>query len=253
MFTFSNKKTSTHTATLTPSPTGAATETTLPSPTATHTVTLTATLSEVTATATHTATLTETATATTTATATLTPTMSASLTPEELPLLDTVAVEFESATYTYDGDGEAMRSIAFAEFELSSNSRRNAIMMENSRFEFSHLNCVSSSFVNGVVTYYVGGHYQLEVDGTTQTETKYYTGSTGRFAMRTDDGTNTALFWIFSDHLQSSSVILDEDEALLRNRTKVDFGFAEFELCSNSRRWAQQFNPLEHHPWTTFR
>ena len=159
--------------------------------------------------------------------------MSASLTPEELPLLDTVAVEFESATYTYDGDGESMLCIAFAEFERCSNSRPNAIMVENSRIEFSHLNCVRSSFVNGVTTYYVGGDYEIqektvdieEEEFDVTTELKTYTGPTGRFAMRekvitVDEAENvtttTALFWIFSDHLQSSSVILDKNEAMLR-------------------------------------
>lgn len=194
--------TQTATATLTPSPTGEVTETTLPSPTATHTATQTATLSEVTVTAT--ATLTETATATITATATLTPTMTASLTPDELPRLEAVNTVFSGATYVYDGDGESILRIACAEFSQGENSR--------------------SKRDSDSYTYYVGGHYQLEVDGTTQTETKYYTGPTGRFAMRTDDGTNAALFWIFSDHLQSSSVILEEDGDTYSRTAYTAFG-----------------------------
>lgn len=194
--------TATHTATLTPSPTGAATETTLPSPTATHTATQTATLSEVTVTATTT--LTETATATITAAATLTPTMTASLTPTNLPQLDAVNTVFSGATYVYDGDGESILRIACAEFSQGENSR--------------------SKRDSDSYTYYVGGHYQLEVDGATETETKYYSGPTGRFAMRTDDGTNTALFWIFSDHLQSSSVILEEDGDVISRTTYTAFG-----------------------------
>ncbi|NSW52149.1 MAG: RHS repeat-associated core domain-containing protein [Anaerolineae bacterium] len=75
---------------------------------------------------------------------------------------------------------------------------------------------------------------------TTLTETKYYSGPTGRFAMR--ESILRIALMEFSrcenspltggsrsfDHLNSTSVITDNDEALLCN------AFVEFELCSNS-------------------
>ena len=116
------------------------------------------------------------------------------LSPTPEPTLQPMT-DFSEATFVYDGNGnmvEALPGNACGEFELSSNSR---------------LNCISSSYVIGeVTTYYIGGYYELKVDGSTETETKYYTGPTGRFAMRVE-GT---LYWIFSDHLQSSTLVLSE-------------------------------------------
>jgi len=129
-------------------------------------------------------------------------------TPTPEPTLQPMT-DFSEATFVYDGNGnmvEALPGNACGEFELSSNSR---------------LNCISSSYViDDVSTYYIGGYYELKVDGTTETETKYYTGPTGRFAMRVE-GT---LYWIFSDHLGSSSVILEEDGDVISRTTYTAFG-----------------------------
>jgi len=129
-------------------------------------------------------------------------------TPTPEPTLQPMT-DFSEATFVYDGNGnmvEALPGNACGEFELSSNSR---------------LNCISSSYViDDVSTYYIGGYYELKVDGTTETETKYYSGPTGRFAMRVE-GT---LYWIFSDHLQSSSVILDEAGWLVSRTDYTAFG-----------------------------
>ena len=76
--------------------------------------------------------------------------------------------DFSEATFVYDGNGNMVKSV-----------------------------------IDDVSTYYIGGYYELKVDGTTETETKYYSGPTGRFA-----------------------------EALLCN------AFAEFERSSNSMRAA---------------
>jgi len=64
------------------------------------------------------------------------------------------------------------------------------------------------STVNEITTYYIGGYYELKVVGSTETETKYYTGPTGRSA-----------------------------KALLCN------AFAEFERSSNSMRAAAIQHP----------
>jgi hypothetical protein len=127
------------------------------------------------------------------------------LSPTPEPTLQPMT-DFSEATFVYDGNGnmvEALPGNACGEFELSSNSR---------------LNCISSSYVIGeVTTYYIGGYYELKVDGSTETETKYYTGPTGRFA-----------------------------EAVLCN------AFAEFELRSNSMRAAAilEFSQSENSPLT---
>ena len=105
--------------------------------------------------------------------------------PDDLPLLDIVNINFMGATNVYDGNGSMVKST-----------------------------------VNEITTYYIGGYYELKIDGTTETETKYYTGPTGRFAMRVE-GT---LYWIFSDHLQSSSVILDEVGNVINRTDYTAFG-----------------------------
>ena len=81
-------------------------------------------------------------------------------------------------------------------------------------------------------------YYELPVDASkAETEVMYYHGGTGRFAMH-ESILRIAFLKHASgsyDHLKSSSVILDEDEALLRNRTKSNFGFVEFSQGKNSK------------------
>ncbi|NSW52151.1 MAG: RHS repeat-associated core domain-containing protein [Anaerolineae bacterium] len=82
----------------------------------------------------------------------------------------------------------------------------------------------------------------MKVEGATQTETKYYSGPTGRFAMRVEE----VLYWLFSDHLNSTSVITDNDEALLCN------AFVEFEQSSNSRSKSESFSYVNRTDYTAF-
>jgi len=122
------------------------------------------------------------------ATHTLEPTPTETETPLPSPTPEPTAqpmTDFSEATFVYDGDGYMVKSV-----------------------------------IDDVSTYYIGGYYELKVDGTTETETKYYTGPTGRFAMRVE-GT---LYWIFSDHLQSSSVILSEVGWLVSRTDYTAFG-----------------------------
>lgn len=110
-------------------------------------------------------------------------------------------IDFDGSEYSYDGDGNMVKST-----------------------------------VNGITTYYVGGHYEyvqvVDGDDTITTETKYYSGPTGRYAMRVDtetvngqvSTTTDELYWIFSDHLQSSSVILEEDGDTYSRTAYTAFG-----------------------------
>jgi RHS repeat-associated protein len=63
---------------------------------------------------------------------------------------------------------------------------------------------------NAVTTYYVGGYYEMSVDGETVTERKYYTAGSTTIAMRTIVGETDTLNWLLSDHLGSTSVTADE-------------------------------------------
>ena len=105
------------------------------------------------------------------------------------------------------------------------------------------------STVNEITTYYIGGYYELKVVGSTETETKYYTGPTGRSAKallcnafaefeRSSNSMRAAAILEFSlcenspltgvsrsfDHLQSSSVILDEAGWLVSRTDYTAFG-----------------------------
>ncbi len=73
-----------------------------------------------------------------------------------------------SAEYVYDGDGNLMKAV-----------------------------------VNEVVTFYPGGHYNLEVDGETETVKKFYAVGSLTIAVRTISGEDDTLNWILSDHLQN--------------------------------------------------
>ncbi|NSW52155.1 MAG: hypothetical protein HPY85_06600 [Anaerolineae bacterium] len=125
-----------------------------------------------------------------TETETLTPsaTFTPTVTTESSPTAEVAGMaSFTTIQYVYDGDGTMVKSI-----------------------------------IDGVTTYYVGGIYELKVNTTTQTETelKYYTGPTGRFAMRTDGVLN----WLFSDHLNSTSVITDNDGDIISRTDYTAFG-----------------------------
>ena len=67
------------------------------------------------------------------------------------------------------------------------------------------------SIIDGVTTYYVGGIYELEVDGADTTERKYYSAGSKRIAMRIIEGESEELTWLLSDHLGSTSVTANAD------------------------------------------
>jgi len=48
------------------------------------------------------------------------------------------------------------------------------------------------SVIDGVTTYYVGGIYELEVDGEEETERKYYSAGSKRIALARRRRTNLA-------------------------------------------------------------
>ena len=82
----------------------------------------------------------------------------------------------QQARYWYDGDGNMVKSV-----------------------------------VNEVVTYYVGGLYQKQVDGSTVTVQKFYAVSGQKIAMRTVEGQSDTLKWILTDHLGSASITANAD------------------------------------------
>jgi RHS repeat-associated protein len=83
------------------------------------------------------------------------------------------AVASVSAAYTYDGDGRMVKSV-----------------------------------VNDVTTYYVGGMYEVEVDGSDTTVRKYYSAAGIRIAMRTKVNSDPdTLNWLIGDHLGSTSIV----------------------------------------------
>ncbi|MRR30757.1 RHS repeat-associated core domain-containing protein, partial [bacterium] len=130
------------------------------------------------------ATQTPTFTPTPTDTPTPTPTPTPTDTPTPTPTA-TSTPPVTGITYTYDGDGNMVKSE-----------------------------------INGVVTYYVGKHYEKQIDGVTEKEIKYYTAGSNRLAMRE----NSTLTWLLSDHLGSTSVTADASGNLLSTLRYTAFG-----------------------------
>jgi len=123
-----------------------------------------------------------------------------SLAPEaESSLLSGGVETLEAAYYWYDGDGRGLCTP-----EPRSGERGNMVKSE----------------VNGVVTYYVGKHYEKQVDGVTEKEIKYYTANRQTLAMR-ENGTLT---WLLSDHLGSTSVTADASGNLVSSLRYTAFG-----------------------------
>jgi len=154
-----NSPTPSHTPTFTPTPSATYQQSATPSATPQDTSTPEATSS---------ATPTETSTATTTATPTATGT------PQN-----------GEVTYTYDGDGNMVKSV-----------------------------------IGEVTTYYVGSYYEKKVRGSEQNERKTYFAGTTRIAVR-ENGTLT---WLIADHLGSTSVTVDASGTLLSSLKYTAFG-----------------------------
>jgi len=112
------------------------------------------------------ATQTPTDTATETPTDTPTPTPTPTDTPTPTPTA-TSTPPVTGITYAYDGDG---RGLCIP--EPLSGERGNTV----------------KSGINGIITYYVGKHYEKQVDGVTEALHKYYTARTNRLAMRAPQG-----------------------------------------------------------------
>ncbi len=106
------------------------------------------------------------------------------------PLLTSV-----SAAYTYDGDGVMVKSV-----------------------------------VNGVTTYYIGGIYEYQDDGTDTIERKYYSTAGMRIAMRTivNDTTDT-LNWLLGDHLGSTSMVTDASGVMVSETRYSAFGETRYQ------------------------
>ncbi|MHB0968001.1 MAG: RHS repeat-associated core domain-containing protein [Bellilinea sp.] len=98
-------------------------------------------------------------------------------------------------TYTYDGDGRLVKSV-----------------------------------VNGIVTYYVGAHYEKTVQGSQQNERKYYFVGANRIAMLAPQGCsaslrkNGTLTWLLTDHLGSTSVSVNASGNLVSSLRYTAFG-----------------------------
>ena len=86
------------------------------------------------------------------------------------------------------------------------------------------------SVVNGIVTYYVGKHYEKQVQGSQQNERKYYFAGANRIAMLAPQGCsaslrkNGTLTWLISDHLGGTTVTADANGNLLSSLRYTAFG-----------------------------
>ncbi|HBA92108.1 MAG TPA: hypothetical protein DCZ08_10310, partial [Anaerolineaceae bacterium] len=123
-------------------------------------------------------------------------------------------------TYSYDGDG---RDLCTPE-----RSERGRLV---------------KSVVNGIVTYYVGAHYEKTVQGSQQNERKYYFAGANRIAMR-ENGTLT---WLISDQLGSTSVTANASGNLLSSLRYTAFGEvrAASGTTSTDYRYTGQRNEAE--------
>jgi hypothetical protein len=102
--------------------------------------------------------------------------------------------ELESANYFYDGDGNMVKSV-----------------------------------VNEVTTYYVGSYYEKVVDGELVTERKYYFAGSSTIAMREVEGETDSLYWLLSDHLNSTSITADAGGQILSEVRYTAFGEIRYE------------------------
>lgn len=172
--TFTPTATFTTSATFTKMPTQTVTPSVTETPTETPTPTITETPTETgTPTETITPTVVETPTETPAPTATETPQLTQ--TPTLVPTTTTTPLNGH-VEYIYDGDGNLIKSI-----------------------------------INGVETYYPNAIYQLQITGSLEVETKYYSAGGSRIAYRVDG----EITWILSDQLGSTVGMADEDGDLI--------------------------------------
>lgn len=210
--------TETETPTVTPTPTetlqpteiATATETPTPTPTPTETTTPDGTTTpEETPTPTATLMLTETETPTPTATLSETPTETPTPTPTETSTPSPTATSQPvngSAQYFYDGNGNMVKSI-----------------------------------IGEVVTYYPSNSYELRVEGTSETELKYYFAGSVRVALRE----NEAITWLLSDQINSTSVTVDAAGNLLTSLKYTAYGELRTGTSSTDYQYTGQRNESE--------
>ncbi len=74
--------------------------------------------------------------------------------------------------------------------------------------------------VGTVTTYYPNSSYELRVEGTSETELKYYFAGSVRIAMREDE----VITWLLSDHINSTSITVDATGSLLTTVKYTAFG-----------------------------
>jgi RHS repeat-associated protein len=198
----------TETGTPTPTPTETATPdgTTTPenSPTPTETPSPTETPTD-TETPTPTATASETPMETFTETPTPTPTATPTDTETSTPTATALPTN-GSVQYIYDGDGNLVKSI-----------------------------------IGEIVTYYANGNYELRVEGTSETEFKYYFAGSVRIALREDE----VITWLLSDHLGSTSVTVDATGNLLTALKYTAFGELRTGTSTTDYQYTGQRNEAE--------
>jgi len=74
---------------------------------------------------------------------------------------------------------------------------------------------------NGVTTYYIGKHFETQVDGESQTNTSYYFANGERVAKKDQSGN---VYFYHLDHLVGTNVITDSDGSLIERIKYYPFG-----------------------------
>jgi len=108
--------------------------------------------------------------------------------------LISVTVNSQTTTFVYDGDGNLVKKIA----------------------------------PDGKVTVYIGGIYEVDLNGTTVTKTTLYYPAAG--AVRVIQGGNNNLYYVLKDHLGSASVTLDASGNVVANGEQRYYPFGESRL-----------------------
>ena len=97
------------------------------------------------------------------------------------------------------------------------------------------------SIIGEVVTYYPNASYELRVEGTSETELKYYFTGSVRIAMRE----NEAIIWLLSDHLGSTSVTVDASGSLLSSLKFTAYGELRSGSSTTDYQYTGQRNEVE--------
>lgn len=75
---------------------------------------------------------------------------------------------------------------------------------------------------NGVVTYYIGKHYEKQVGGSNEGNTSYYFGEGGERVAKKDPSGN--VFYYHLDHLDGVNVVTDSSGAVIAKTDYLPFG-----------------------------